>query len=256
LIELCLNALTTFHHPNPLHHHRGPPQFLHPQFPLGPPSIYSVPQSDLKTALTSRPFYLIAFESSCIANTFPCEVAILSFTFSSQAAQNPDFFHRFIDASPIPGSLTSEALFAQANHGIPRSNFKEATKDYQKLLQDMQAFTNVQEPFFFAKGPKQSLKSLEWLVEKTGRKSVLQWQVKPIEDLVEIIHRAYDKNISPASAGNIFIADHTVPSEFKCEYHKSQDKKYQCVLANVRKIAFLMKSLIADVKQQSYYSSM
>jgi hypothetical protein len=42
-------------------------------------------------------------------------------------------------------------LFAQATHGIPRSGFKEATKDYQKVLQDIQAFTNVQEPMFFAK---------------------------------------------------------------------------------------------------------
>jgi hypothetical protein len=47
--------------------------------------------------------------------------------------------------------LVSEALFAHATHGIPRSGFKEATKDYQKILLDIQAFTNVQEPMFFAK---------------------------------------------------------------------------------------------------------
>eukprot|EP00026_Physarum_polycephalum_P006825 Phypoly_transcript_06878.p1 GENE.Phypoly_transcript_06878~~Phypoly_transcript_06878.p1 ORF type:complete len:570 (+),score=82.40 Phypoly_transcript_06878:239-1711(+) len=227
-----------------------PPQ---PQYPVGPPSIYTIPQSELKAALTSRQFYIIDFESSCgVWNTFPCEVAIMALTFSSQVAQHPDNFHRFIDSSPIPGCLISEALFAQSTHGIPRSGFKEATKDYQKVLQDIQAFTNVQEPMFFAKGPKQSIKSLEWLAEKTGRKAVLSWQIKPIEELVEIIHRAYDRQISAASAGNIFITDHNIPQDIKCDYHKSQDKKYRCVLGDVKKLSLLLKSTIADVKQHSY----
>ena len=35
-------------------------------------------------------------------------------------------------------------------------------------------------------------------------------------------------------------------------YHKSQDKKYRCVLGDVRKMSLLLKSTIADVKQHSY----
>jgi hypothetical protein len=103
--------------------HRNIPPVLppQPQYLVGPPSIYTIPQAELKagtsviylvslfsllksiTALTSRPFYLIDFESSCVANVFPCEVAIVSLTFSSQVAQHPDNLHRFIDSSPIPG---------------------------------------------------------------------------------------------------------------------------------------------------------
>ena len=37
---------------------------------------------------------------------------------------------------------------------------------------------------------------MKYINSTLGRKAVLSWQIKPIEELIEVIHKAYDRYIS------------------------------------------------------------
>jgi len=166
-------------------------------------------------------------------------------------------FHNFIEPGKVSQCHLGKVMWRTENrHGIARSGFEIAEKNYKELWKnfcDFLEYKDAPKPShvtFFAKRPSTKSRCIEWLASKAGGFNPFG-EVLPVEELIGFIYRRLGNPI-PSSQIQTFFETLEINKDTKCSYHKSieAEKKttYNCTLANVFTLGAMIKK-IADTQK-------
>eukprot|EP01113_Clastostelium_recurvatum_P003404 TRINITY_DN11484_c0_g1_i4.p1 TRINITY_DN11484_c0_g1~~TRINITY_DN11484_c0_g1_i4.p1 ORF type:complete len:395 (-),score=18.28 TRINITY_DN11484_c0_g1_i4:14-1198(-) len=231
-----------------------PLESLLSSLPPPPPDLRAfLHGGELKAALLSRPIFLMSVEWLCSSYCSPVELAVASL---SVAGESLPTFHRFLDPGTVPEAYFSDAYFSERRiHGVGPTQWRQTgDMDFIAVFRDILHFTQYRVPIVYTKGPSKLQESLQWLSDNAGYPGLAsKWEVREIEELVAMLHKAYGVAIKSSSCNDVFIQDHQVPMELKCQYHREHDsgkvKDKHCVLGDVKKMAIVIKNLTRSLEK-------
>lgn len=200
--------------------------------------------------LKHQSFYIISFNILCEANGvyYPLEIGLIEYTIARGFTRG---LHNFIKPGPIPLGFASLAKDHSENtHGIPIQGYEDAESNYEKLVQDIFNFVQVDldsddplPPLFCPdKHIAQALGCLRWLEERS--RMLVDFQVWDILPLLRKLRLMAGEEISHAEAEGILntaLYDYEMKS--LCSFHLEIDNK-NCALGESRRLAYKLSNAL------------